>query len=178
MTAPSPLRSATPADIPALHALVESAYRGDSARKGWTHEADLLDGQRTDVDALAAMIAAPDEALLLDEADGALLGCVNLKHLPDGSAYLGLFTVDPERQGAGRGKALLAGAEAHAAQHFGASRMEMTVIAQRAELIAWYERRGYVRTGETRPFPLDDARFGLPQRRDLFFVVLQKQLLV
>ncbi|MBO9576902.1 MAG: GNAT family N-acetyltransferase [Sphingobium sp.] len=171
-----PLRPATPADIPALHALVESAYRGDSARAGWTHEANLLGGQRTDPEALATMIAAPAEAILLDEAEGTLLGCVHLKRISGGTAYLGLFTVAPHLQGSGRGKKLLAAAEGHATRHMRAHRMEMTVIAQRAELIAWYERRGYARTGETRPFPLDDARFGLPMRRDLSFIVLEKAL--
>ncbi len=178
MTAPLTLRSATPADIPALHALVESAYRGESARAGWTHEADLLGGQRTDAHALAAILAAPDETILIDELDGALAGSVQLRKVTRDIAYLGMFTVAPSLQGAGRGRMLLAAAEAHAARVMGVSRMEMTVIAQRAELIAWYERRGYARTGETRPFPYGDSRFGLPRRDDLVFIVLAKSLAV
>jgi N-acetylglutamate synthase-like GNAT family acetyltransferase len=170
------LRHATEADIKALHALVESAYRGDSARRGWTHEADLLGGQRTDTDDLAAIIAALDQALLLDEVDGVLLGCVHLTQIGEDRAYLGMFTVSPERQGEGRGKAILAAAESHAAGAMGVRVMEMSVIAQRPELIAWYERRGYARTGATRPFPMEDPRFGLPQRDDLSFVVLEKAL--
>ena len=87
-----------------------------------------------------------------------------------------MLTVDPQRQSAGLGRMILAAAEDHAAAHFAATRIEMTVIAQREELIAWYERRGYAPTGEQRPFPHDDPRFGLPTRDDLAFVVLEKTL--
>jgi N-acetylglutamate synthase-like GNAT family acetyltransferase len=167
------VRLATAADVPALHALIEGAYRGDSARAGWTHEADLLDGQRTDVVALADMLADPAQRLLVAESDGRLTGCVSLRTLADGGVYLGLLTVDPALQAAGLGRRLLAAAETQA-RDAGASRIEMTVIARRVELIAWYERRGYTQTGERRPFPLDDPRFGLPRTRDLEFVVLEK----
>jgi ribosomal protein S18 acetylase RimI-like enzyme len=176
MTAALAFRRAFAADIPALHALVESAYRGDSARRGWTHEADLLGGQRTDHEALAEMIADPDAALLVGEREGALIACVHLKSVGGGLVYLGLFAVAPEFQSGGIGKALLAAAQDHAAREMGAAHIEMTVIAQRADLIAWYERRGYARSGETRPFPLDDPRFGLPKRRDLAFAVLTRTL--
>ena len=170
------LRAATPDDAPALLALIEGAYRGDSARRGWTHEADLLDGQRTDLEDLRAVIADPKRVLLLAEADGAPFACVQLVDQGAGAAYLGMLTVDPARQGSGMGRDLLAAAEPEAAARFGADRVRMTVIRQRGELIAWYERRGYALTGETAPFPMDDPRFGLPKRQDLEFVVLQKQL--
>jgi ribosomal protein S18 acetylase RimI-like enzyme len=170
------LRPATPDDIPALHRLVEHAYRGEEAKKGWTHEADLLGGQRTDEAGLAEIIAGPDRTLLLVHEGDALAGCVLVTHQADGSAYLGMLSVDPERQAAGLGRRLMAGAEAFAVETLNASRMDMTVIRQREELIAWYERRGYALTGETRPFPLDDERFGLPKRRDLEFVVMAKDL--
>jgi GNAT superfamily N-acetyltransferase len=167
-------RRATAADIPALHALIERAYRGDSAKRGWTHEADLLGGQRTDRQALAAMITAPDQRILIAVEDGALIGCVHVTDKRDGLAYLGLLTVDPDRQAGGLGRALLAAAEALAVDDFGAYAMEMTVIARRSELVAWYERRGYSPTGEMRPFPYDDRRFGSPVVRDLDFVVLAR----
>ncbi len=170
------LRPATPDDIPALHRLVESAYRGETAKKGWTHEADLLGGQRTDADGLADIIADPDKTLLVALEGEALTGCVLVARQADGSAYLGMLSVDPDRQAGGLGRQLMAGAEAFAAETLKAPRMEMTVIRQRTELIAWYERRGYALTGETQPFPLDDERFGLPKRRDLEFVVLAKDL--
>ena len=175
MTAPV-FRPAAPDDVPALHRLVESAYRGDSAKAGWTHEADLLGGQRTDEAELLGMIADASRVILLAEIDGVLTGCVQVADQGEGLAYLGLLTVDPARQAGGLGRRLLDAAEAEAAARFVATRMEMTVIRQRAELIAWYERRGYRLTGETRPFPLDDERFGLPRTRELEFVVLEKTL--
>ena len=170
------LEPATPADIAALHALIESAYRGDRARAGWSHEADLLDGQRTDREELKAILDDSAQRLLVLRDGQALRACVALADKGEGLAYLGMLTVDPQQQATGLGKLLLATAEDHAARDLGARRIEMTVIAQRAELIAWYERRGYALTGERRPFPAHDPRFGLPQRADLEFVVLEKRL--
>jgi GNAT superfamily N-acetyltransferase len=174
------LRAATPNDIAALHALVEAGYRGDSAKQGWTHEADLLGGQRTDAAALAEVIADPEQTILLAEADdAALLGCVLIadEGERDGRriAYLGMLTVSPTRQNSGLGRQIIAAAESYA-QTFGAHVMEMTVIKQRRELIDWYVRRGYADTGREEPFPFDDERFGLPKTRDLVFVVLAKPL--
>lgn len=169
------IRFADATDLPPLRALVESAYRGDSARRGWTHEADMLGGQRTDEAALAEVIADPQQRILLAEAGGALLGCVQLTLKGDGTAYLGLLAVDPERQAGGIGAQLIAACEAAARDEFGAARMEMTVIDGRDELIAYYERKGYALTSERRPFPMSDERFGLPKRQ-LEFVVLAKDL--
>lgn len=175
MIAPT-FRPAAPQDVPALRRLIESAYRGDAARAGWTHEADLLGGQRTDEAELRDILADAGRVILLAEVDGALTGCVQVADQGEGLAYLGLLTVDPTRQAGGLGRLLIEAAEAEARSRFAAARMEMTVIRQRGELIAWYERRGYALTGETRPFPLDDERFGLPQTRDLEFVVMEKAL--
>jgi ribosomal protein S18 acetylase RimI-like enzyme len=175
MTARS-IRTASPADLPRLHALVESAYRGDSARMGWTHEADLLDGQRTDEAGLAEILADPRQRILVAVDEGAIVGCVQISDKGHGTAYLGMLSVDPGRQAGGLGKLLIAAAEHDAQAWFGARRIEMTVIRQRPELIAYYERRGYARTGEERPFPLDDPRFGLPRTRDLTFIVLARDL--
>jgi predicted N-acetyltransferase YhbS len=174
------VRTAAAGDIPALHALIESAYRGDAAKRGWTHEADLLGGQRTDPEALAAIIADPTQSMLVGEADdGAMIGCVLVadKGMRAGArvAYLGMLTVTPELQAGGLGRQLVAAAEDFA-RGFGADVMEMTVIRQRRELIEWYGRRGYHDTGREEPFPLDDPRFGLPKTRDLVFVVLAKAL--
>jgi ribosomal protein S18 acetylase RimI-like enzyme len=175
MTPPS-IRPATLADLPALHALVERAYRGDAARAGWTHEADLLDGQRIDLAALGEIVADPRQSLLIAFADGALVGCVQVTQKDGALCYLGLLSVEPKLQAAGLGKRLIDVAEREAASRFGADAMEMTVIRQRGELVAYYVRRGYALTGEERPFPLDDERFGLPRTRDLAFVVLRKPL--
>lgn len=170
------VRVAGRSDVPALHALVESAYRGDSARRGWTHEADLLDGQRTDRDALTALIDSASDRILLADDAGRLIGCVHIADKGAGLAYLGMFAVAPDRQGDGLGRMLIKAAEDHAIATFGTKRIEMTVIAQRRELIDWYGRRGYVLTGERRPFPVTDQRFGLPQVDTLEFVVLERVL--
>ena len=188
--APLALRAARREDAEALSALVNSAYRGDSSRVGWTTEADLLGGQRTDPGALRESIAQGetmgDRVLLVHEAvqpSGpaggsaalAIDACVQLERHGD-EAYLGMFTVRPTLQGGGLGRRLLAGAEQDARRRWGVTAVHMTVIAQRAELIAWYERRGYRATGETAPFPYGDARFGEPLQPDLHFVVLRKVL--
>ncbi|MFJ8039362.1 GNAT family N-acetyltransferase [Kitasatospora sp. NPDC096147] len=168
-------RPAGPADVPALVALVESAYRGDSSRAGWTTEADLLEGQRTDVEGVTAVIDAPGSRLLLAERDGELLACCQLEHRGE-RAYFGMFSVRPGQQGGGVGRRVLAEAERVAGAEWGVRELEMTVIEQRAELIAWYERRGYRRTGEFSPFPYGDERFGVPLRPDLRFEKLIKAL--
>lgn len=176
MTADAPeFAPATAADVEAVTALVNSAYRGDSSRRGWTTEAHLLGGQRTDAAAIADLVASPGRTLLLARRGDELVGCVLLERKGDG-AYLGMLTVRPDLQAGGVGRRLLAAGEAHASAAFGAQWVEMTVIEQRRELVAWYERRGYAWTGERRPFPYGDERFGLPQRPDLVFVVLRKDV--
>lgn len=163
-------------DVPALLGLVEGAYRGDSARQGWTHEADLLYGQRTDAYELTTILSDPARRMILAEDDGGIIACIQVANEGDGLAYLGMLSISPTRQSGGLGGQMLDAAETLVIEFFGARRMRMTVIQQRHELIAWYERRGYVRTGATEPFPMDDPKFGLPTRRDLVFVVLEKPL--
>lgn len=168
-------RYAAPGDIPAIVSLVESAYRGDTSRKGWTTEADLLDGQRTDPVSVAETIGKPGSRIVLAERDGELLACANIEQHGD-SCYFGMFSVRPTLQGGGVGNALLSECERVAATDWKCRTVNMTVIVQRAELIAWYERRGYRKTGERKPFPYGDVRFGLPKRDDLEFLVLEKPL--
>ncbi len=166
-----PIRRATLADLPALHALIERSYRGATARRGWTHEADLLAGQRTTATALAGIIGGPAQAMLVATDAAAIVACVQLTDNGGGTAYLGQLAVDPARQAAGLGRAMIAAAEA-AARDFGATTIEMTVINRRVELIAYYARRGYAPTGEIRPFPFDQPIDGLP----IALVVLAKAL--
>ncbi len=169
-------RPAAAADAAAVVALVNSGYRGEGSKRGWTTEADLLGGQRTDADKVREMVLAKGSRVeLAFAADGALLGCVHLKREDDGSCYLGMLTVDPARQGGGLGKSLLERSEA-VAREWGCRRMRMTVISVRGELIAFYERRGYAKTGKTEPFPENDPRFGLPKVRGLVFAELAKPL--
>lgn len=112
--------------------------------------------------------------LVYEDVQG-IAGCVALE--PDGArCYLGMLTIRPAVQARGLGRRLLRAAEDFARLRFGTRAMHMTVIVQRAELIAWYERRGYRRTGTRRPFPYGDPRFGLPRRPDLEFEVLSRTL--
>lgn len=168
-------RVAGAGDIDALVPLVESAYRGEVSRKGWTTEADLLDGQRIDPQGLAETLAKPDSRVMLAVDDTGLLGCAHVERNGD-YAYFGMFSVRPNLQGAGVGNALLAECERIAREEWHCRTMRMTVISVRDELVAWYERRGYRRTGEYKPFPYGDARFGIPKRDDLRFEWLVKPL--
>ncbi|MDF8266040.1 GNAT family N-acetyltransferase [Luteipulveratus flavus] len=168
-------RDATADDVPDVVALVESAYRGEASRAGWTTEADLLEGRRTDPDGVADVIARDRSRLLLAERDGVLVACCQLEHRGD-HAYFGMFAVRPTLQGGGVGRAVIAEAERRARTDWGAADLHMTVIRQREDLIRWYERRGYRRTGEMSPFPYGDERFGIPQRDDLEFELLVKPL--
>ena len=168
-------RAATTADIHAVVALVESAYRGDASRAGWTTEADFLDGRRTGLEDIEAILTSAQSRMLLGERNGSLVACAHVA-VEDGAGYFGMFSVDPKQQGGGIGKAVLAEAERIARDEWGMATMRMTVIDIRDELIAYYERRGYRRTGIKKPFPYDDNNFGLPKRGDLRFEVLEKSL--
>jgi len=169
---------ATDADLEAVVALVNSAYRGDSSRAGWTTEADYLDGQRTDLATLRAELASRANAVVLllrDEPTTPLLGSVRLEQQSADTWHLGMLTVRPDLQNRQLGRTLLDAAERFAAER-GARRMVMSVIDVRDTLIAWYERRGYSRTGVVTGFPYGDARFGEPRRDDLAFVEMEKTL--
>jgi ribosomal protein S18 acetylase RimI-like enzyme len=168
-------RNATVADIDAITELVTSAYRGESSRVGWTTEADLLDGNRIDRGVLEHDLTRPDSRVLLAERDGMLLACAHIA-IDDGAGYFGMFSVRPDLQGAGIGKDLMIEAERVARDVLGMRVMRMSVIDVREALIAFYERRGYVRTGKFKPFPYGDARFGTPLRDDLRFELLEKAL--
>ncbi|MHA6204307.1 GNAT family N-acetyltransferase [Dyella soli] len=168
-------RPAVAADVAAIVALVESAYRGESGQRGWTTESHLLDGQRTDADSVAGLIARPGSSILLAECDGVPVACCHIEQHGD-EGYFGMFAVSPDLQKAGLGRSLLAEAERVARDQWRSQSMRMTVIEQRAELIAWYERRGYRLTGETRQFPYGDARFGIPRCEGLRFVWMSKPL--
>ncbi|KAK1183747.1 GNAT family N-acetyltransferase [Streptomyces sp. NBS 14/10] len=168
-------RAATAADVPELVALIESAYRGDSSRAGWTTEADILGGRRTDPEGVAAVVTGENGRMLVVELGGEMVACCQLEHRGD-HAYFGMFAVRPALQGAGLGKVIIAEAERWVRAEWGAREMRMTVISAREDLIAWYERRGYARTGEMTPFPYGDERFGIPRRADLEFELLVKPL--
>lgn len=156
-------------DLSELHALIERAYRGDSARKGWTHEADMLSDPRTDIATLSAILADARSRLLLAIVAERITGCVQISDIGEGTAYLGLLCVDPASQASGLGRHLIAEAEAQAQAVFAARRMTMSVIEARTELIAYYVRRGYEPTGRQLDFPV-------PLNPPLFMTELAKAL--
>ncbi|MBN8864432.1 MAG: GNAT family N-acetyltransferase [Sphingobacteriales bacterium] len=165
---------ATTEDVPALVALVNSGYRGDSSRQGWTTEADLLGGIRIDEESMTDLIKAPGSVVLkATDANGIIQGCVHLQDT-ENALYLGMLTVSPTLQNAGIGRQLMQAAEEFARTK-NLPAITMTVISVREELIAWYQRRGYADTGERKPFPMNDPRFGLP-KQPLEFIVMEKQL--
>ena len=175
MTDPIQFRYAQPEDVDQIVDLVESGYRGERSRQGWTTEADFLQGQRTDTVSVSELISTAGSLILLAEQGGLLLACAHLQRNPI-YAYFGMFSVRPECQNAGMGRKMLSEAERFAATQWGVGEMRMTVIDIRHELMAWYERRGYQRTGDYQPFPYGDERFGVPLRDDLRFEVMRKSL--
>ncbi|URW76514.1 GNAT family N-acetyltransferase [Sphingomonas donggukensis] len=148
------IRPAVRDDLARLHPVIERAYRGEAARAGWTHEADLVPGARTDLATLEAIVTDPHARLLVAFDGTDPVGSVHVESRGDGLAYRGLLSVDPQRQADGIGSRLIAAAEACARDTFGANAIEMTVIDVRTALIAYYERRGYALTGERRAFPV------------------------
>lgn len=165
MNAPA-IEPAKKDDLPALKVMIEGAYRGDHARLGWTHEADIVQGERITVREVVELFLDPDIAIFVARSGEDIVGCVSVTDKGDGRAYIGLLCVDPPFQSSGLGSRLLTTAE-RLCTALEVEKMEMTVIEDREPLIAWYERAGYERSGERRPFPV-------PQEKPLFFVVLEK----
>lgn len=172
------LAHATEADFPAIIDLANMAYRGSGEVKSWNHEIGILEGERLNDSLLRLELAAkPYTSLLVarDEVVGPILGTVWLEPRADAVWYLGLLTIRPDLQNRHIGRALLAASEDFVRSH-GGRRIRMSVLHVRDTLIAWYERRGYAKTGEIEPFPYGDNRFGKPLRDDLHFLILAKNL--
>ncbi len=175
---PYSVAQAKPEDVRELVQLVNSAYRGDSSRQGWTTEADYLDGQRIDEDGLRDVLSTPDVVVLCLRAEGSskILACVELAREDERRVLLGMLSVSPQLQNQGLGASLMSKAEAFVRSHFGVNVITMKVISIRLELIAYYERKGYQVKDEFESFPYGDPRFGLPKRDDLEFVRMEKTL--
>jgi ribosomal protein S18 acetylase RimI-like enzyme len=167
------ISAASSTDVPALNKLINSAYRGEESKKGWSTEADLLDGTRIDEAALRDIMQKPGTTFLKYEEGGSIFGCVELR-AEGKKLYLGTLSVNPNIQNTGIGKKLLYAGEDHA-RHIGCTTMTMTVIDGRQSLIDWYVRHGYQLTGERKPFIVPDERWGIPKQK-LEFLVLEKVL--
>jgi GNAT superfamily N-acetyltransferase len=176
--APIDLQRAREGDLEALAELMNAAYGGTGDTAGWTHVKDFLVGNRTSVSALRAEIQASPQAqflLVRHPRTGALRGSVWLEPRSANVWYLGSLTVAPREQSSGLGRRILQAAERRMAD-LGATRVVIDVLNVRTSLLAWYERRGYIRTGESHPFPYEDHRYGVPQRPDLELLELAKDL--
>ena len=171
----SAFRLAVPNDAEMLVELIRSAYRGEASRQGWTSEADFVDGDRISVEQVQGIIAGTSSVMIVLDREGGMAACCQVEDRGNDVSYFGTFAVSPAAQGAGIGRRLMAEAERQAALRFKSTVLEMTVLAQQEMLIAWYERLGFQRTGETRPFPAD-KRFACPLREGLYFIVLAKRL--
>lgn len=165
------ITKATAEDISVLNTLINSTYRGESSKKGWTTEANLLDGLRTTEDELNKTIKNTKNTILKFTESNQIVGCVLLieKEL---QLYLGMLTVSPNKQNSGIGKKLLKQAEIHASQ-LGLPKIVMTVISVREELINWYKRNGYMDTGAREPFPVSDVHISISEQ-PLEFIILEK----
>lgn len=168
-----PVTTASIEDILQLVSLINSAYRGEASRQGWTTEADLLEGElRTDIPTLSSLMNEIDGMVLKYFTDEGIIGSVYLK-VQERGLYLGMLTVSPLKQAAGIGKELMKAAE-EIAREKNCPCIFMNVISVRPELIAWYERQGYYKTGETKPLPAD-TKFGKPTR-PLEFAIMEKTI--
>ncbi|PXY38865.1 GNAT family N-acetyltransferase [Flavobacterium cheongpyeongense] len=167
------ITKATLQDIPALNLLINSAYRGESSKKGWTTEAYILEGKRTTEEELQEILNNPKNTILKYTEDDKIIGSVLLAK-KEQQLYLGMLTVLPELQNSGIGKKMLAKAENHA-KNLGLSGITMTVISVREELIAWYKRHGYVDTGEREAFPESHIHVTISEE-PLEFIFLEKKI--
>lgn len=167
------ITKATLEDIPALVTLINSAYRGETSRKGWTTEAHLLEGKRTDEPEMTEIFLDPKNTILKFTENNTIIGSVLLVEKGH-QLYLGMLTVSPELQNSGIGKKLLAEAE-NQAKALGLSSIIMTVISVREELIAWYKRHGYVDTGAREAFPESGIHITVSDE-PLEFIFLEKKL--
>ncbi len=167
-------RLAKTADTSQIVALVNSAYRGESSRAGWTTEAELLDGVRTHAHEIAGLIDMPHSRILIGLVDEEIIASMHLQLVSD-AAFLGMFAVRPTGQANGVGKAMMAEAEAMVKREWQAKKILMDVISVRAELIAFYERRGYSRTGKMNDFPVSKDLW-TPKANDLMLARMEKSL--
>jgi N-acetylglutamate synthase-like GNAT family acetyltransferase len=168
---------ARPEQAEFLVQFVNAAYRGETSKRGWTTEADLLDGQRVDHEMIEEIIVEDDEVILIahNTNDHEIVGCVHLTLCKPDGCHLGMLTVRPDLQNSGVGAEILKEAEAYA-RSYGCKKLTMGVLSSRRELIDWYQRRGWSLTGKKEPFPYGNPRFGIPKTKDLEFLILDKNL--
>lgn len=166
-------RAANKLDAEVITKLVNKAYRPESGASGWTHESDLVSGSRANVDQVVDIISKPDSIIFLGIKGSEIVACIHIEK--DGSnSYIGMFAVNPTLQGAGVGKQMLAYAECYASENFSSDKFIMVVVSSRSELIAFYQRRGYQKTGSIMDYPLSVGA-GIPKNTGLKIEILEKR---
>ncbi|MHB9103371.1 MAG: GNAT family N-acetyltransferase [Sulfuricella sp.] len=166
-------RTASKSDAEAIAQLVNKAYRPETGSAGWTHESDLVSGNRTSAGQVSEIMSKPDSVILVGLKDSEIVACVHVEK--DGSnSHIGMLAVNPKLQGAGAGKQMLAHAERYVNESFGSEKFIMAVVSSRSELIAFYLRRGYQKTGTVQDYPLS-AGIGTPKFSDLKTEALEKR---
>ena len=166
-------RTAHKSDAEAIAQLVNKAYRPELGASGWTHESNLVSGSRTNADQVSETISKPASVILVGLEDPEIVACVHIEK--DGSnSHIGMLAVSPILQGAGIGKKMLAHAERYASEIFGSEKFIMVVVSSRSELISFYLRRGYQKTGSVMDYPLL-AGAGTPKHAGLKIEALEKR---
>lgn len=168
------LHIAKKSDSVEIASLVNRAYRPASTDFGWTHEARLVAGYRICPEQVEELLNGDSTVLVLLQEEH-IVSCVNVL-VKDSVAYIGMLATEPRLQASGLGKTMMAHAESFAMEVFGVSKFKMSVLSARSELIAFYERRGYVRTGEMQDYPVSE-NVGQPLVRDLAVETLLKHAL-
>ena len=165
-------RIATHADADAITLLVNNAYRPKSGNAGWTHEADLVSGNRISATQVKDIISRTDSVILLGSKDSEIIACVQVEKTAT-ACFIGLLAVNAALQGGGAGKQMLAQAEDFANTRFDPHKFIMAVVSTRHELIAFYIRRGYTETGDVLDYPVS-ANVGIPKLPGLKIQMLEK----
>lgn len=167
------IRIANESDAASIAGIVNAAYRPSPGASGWTHESELVDGDRISPDQVTKTIRKPNSVILVGLKDSAIVACVHIEK--EGvNGHIGMLAVSPVLQTAGFGKKMLSLAENYALEVFAAENFNLVVLSSRSELIAFYLRRGYQRTGSVMDYPLS-AGVGIPKNPALKIEVLQKR---
>lgn len=165
------IHMAKPDNVAVIAALVNLAYRPVGDSKGWTHESDIVDSLRVTHEQVQALFVS-DSFVFVAGQDSQLVACVYLS-VENGCAHIGMLATHPALQAQGLGKKMLAHAEDYARENFPVKKFEMVVIQERVELVAFYLRRGYQKTGRVDDYPVS-AGVGVPKAQGLTIEVLQK----
>jgi ribosomal protein S18 acetylase RimI-like enzyme len=168
-------RIATLDDATQLQAMVQSAFRAEDSRKDWTADMKLGASFRIDVEEITTQITKPDGAILVATDNSTLVASIEVSKRSADLARLSMLAVDEHHQRGGIGRRVLAYAEDYCQRTWGVKKLGLNALSTRRELILWYIRHGYRKTGELTPFPKVHVK-ELALLDDLYFVELEKDL--